>query len=488
MVKKIAEYINKYHMLKDGDTVIIGVSGGADSVCLLSVLCELRQTRKLSLIAAHVNHLYRETADRDENYVKKLCMDLGVEYKCLRMNVQAVAAEKGLSFEEAGRFVRYDFFMKLKEEYGADKIAVAHHLEDCSETVLFQLFRGSNTKGLGGITPTKGDVIRPLLNISRNEIEQYLLERNIEWMEDETNDSLEFSRNAIRHCILPLAEKVCSGASAKIAETAEELRAVEEYLAMQTQCIYDDKCEIKDGGIFIRVSDLQELHPVLQSRILYLMLEKQAGTAKDLGRIHVKELEGLCNLQSGRSLDFPYKVRGYRTCDGILVRRESASSPSTVKSSEKSLLYSENDYRVQDYACDTVVPMGRELEAGEEMFFDVPNLGMVRIKLHFDVKMENIPQKTYTKWFDYDKISRCPVFRKRREGDYLTIDEAGNHKKLKEYLIQEKIPSYKRDELWILADEAHVMWVPGHRISAYYKISEKTERVLEVTIGGKENG
>ena len=105
-----------------------------------------------------------------------------------------------------------------------------------------------------------------------------------------------------------------------------------------------------------------------------------------------------------------------------------------------------------------------------------------------DFDLQNIPQKTYTKWLDYDKINSCAVFRKRLEGDFLAIDEKGSRKKLKEYFIQEKIPAYKRDEIWILADDNHIMWVPGYRISSFYKVSEKTERVLELTIGGRENG
>ena len=482
MVNKIVEYINKYHMLEKGDTVIVGVSGGADSVCLLSVLCELRQTMELSLVAAHVNHLYRETADRDEDYVKKLCRDRNVTFRCLRTDVQALAEEKGLSFEEAGRLVRYDFFEKLKLEYGAERIAVAHHMEDCSETVLFHLFRGSNVKGLGGIAPVNGDIIRPLMNIDRNEIEQYLLARGIKWMEDETNRSEEFSRNGIRHGIMPRAEEICPGAKTKIAEAAEELRMVEDYLAALTQSIYQQYCEGKDGGAFIRVSALRELHPVLQSRLLYMMLEKQAGTARDLGRIHVKELDRLCDLQSGRSMNFPYEVRGYRTSDGILVRKEAATKDCERNTSEKASEEGKENTSL------LMLPREQELEHGELCELEVPGLGNVSIRLIFSDKLENIPQKTYTKWFDYDKITKCPAFRKRKEGDYLTIDDMGNCKKLKEYFIQEKIPAYKRDDVWILADDSHVMWVPGYRISAYYKISEKTERILEVTIGGRENG
>ena len=467
MVKKVYDYIQKYHMLEKGDTVIIGVSGGADSVCLLSVLSELREAMSLSLVAAHINHMYRKTAERDEKYVEDLCRKLEIPCKILRMDVAVVAQDRGMSFEEAGRMVRYEYFDKIKNDFKADKIAVAHNLEDCSETMLFHLFRGSNLKVLGGMNPVNGEIIRPLMNVSRKEIEAYLGGKQLEWMEDETNASTEYSRNRIRHNIIPQAEQICPGVAGRMAETAEDLRLAETYLEEQTGQAYHECCENMDGGIFIRIEKLQELHPVIKSRVLYKVLEHTAEASRDLSRVHVQELLKLCDLQSGRSIDLPYRICAYRTADGILVRRENGGGG---VSAEIALLSK------------------KELEAGEEIVFTLEGLGMVRARLLFNCEFKNIPQKTYTKWFNYDKITKCAVFRKRMEGDYLVIDDAGNHKKLKEYFIQEKIPAYKRDAVWIMTDDDHVMWIPGHRISAFYKINENTERVLEVTIGGNENG
>ncbi len=451
-------------MVESGNTLIVGVSGGADSVCLLSVLCRLQQTFRFRLVCAHVNHMFRDTAKRDEEYVQALCKEYNIPCRVLRADIQEIAAKHKMSFEEAGRMVRYDFFEQLRQEYSACKIAVAHNLEDCSETMLFHLFRGTNLRGLGGMQPVNGAIIRPLLNVKRSDIVTYLTDNNIRWMEDETNSSVDYTRNRIRHNVIPEAEAISPGACVRMAETGEDLRLLEDYLTEQTEFAYGTCCEFRDGGTFIRVKNLERFHTAIQSRVLYLALEKEAGAAKDLGRIHVKELEKLITLQSGRRISLPYGLCAYRITDGILLHKEFETPVSTIALLSKS-----------------------ELEKGEEISFFLEGLGEVRAKLLFNYELKNIPQKTYTKWLDYDKITKCAVFRNRIEGDYLTIDDKGNRKRLKEYFIQEKIPAYNRDKVWVLADDNHIMWVPGYRISSFYKISEKTERVLELTVGGKDN-
>ncbi len=453
-------------MIKKGDTVLVGVSGGADSVCLLSVLSELRENMALNIICAHVNHMFRDTALRDEEYVRQLCEELNIPCYIKRADVKAVAELEKLTFEEAGRNVRYAFFRELKAEYCVDKIAVAHNREDCAETMLFHLFRGSNIKGLGGILPVNGDIIRPLLDTGREEIEAYLRERHVVWQTDETNASVDYSRNYIRHEILPGADKMYPGVNKRIAETAFSLQQAENYMEMQTNEAWERCCRFKDGGVFLEERSLLKEHPFMVSRVVYKTLEQAGGCVKDLTKIHVQELIKLLGLQTGKQISLPNDVFAYRTSEGILVRKEKEEPATSV----------------------IALLLSGELERNTVVSFDLEGLGSIRAKLIIDFDLENIPQKTYTKWFDYDKINSCAMFRKRMEGDYLTIDDKGSRKKLKEYFIQEKIPAYKRDEIWILADDNHIMWVPGCRISSFYKVSEKTERVLELTIGGNENG
>ena len=462
MINRVEEYVKLHNLFENGDTLIVGVSGGADSVCLLSVLWELRETWNIRIVCAHINHMFRETALRDEEYVRALCERLGICFRVKRIDVKKLSEEEKISFEEAGRKVRYAFFHELKEEYKAARIAVAHNKDDCAETVLFHLFRGSHIKGLGGIRPISGDIVRPLLDLQRSEIEDYLRTNQIEWKNDETNESTEYTRNYIRHEILSSAEQICPGARKRIAETASGLQETEDYLEQQTIIAQKSYCKTMDGGTYIDEAVLQKEHPVILSRILYGVLEQEGGSAKDLTKVHVKELENLFALQTGRQISLPGNLYAYKTFGGILVRRKNV-----------------------DTATAPVSLQG--LDSKETIKFTLEGCGDGTATLLFDFDLKNIPQKTYTKWFDYDKITKYAVFRKRLEGDFLSIDESGNHKKLKEYFIQEKVPAYKRNDVWVLADDHHIMWVPGHRISSYYKVTEHTKKVLEITMGGKEN-
>lgn len=445
----------------------MGVSGGADSVCLLSVLSELQESMDLKLICAHVNHMLRETALRDERYVQRLCEQLGVPCHVLHCDVQKLAKQEKLTLEEAGRKVRYEFFHRLKEEYGATKIAIAHNKGDCAETLLFHLFRGSHLKGLGGIRPVSGDTIRPLLAIERKEIENYLRLHALEWQEDETNASTEYARNRIRHELLPTADNMYPGVVNRIADTAFALQEAQDYLEKECASAMKRCSMQKDGGIHLSAACLQKEHPFMISEIIYHALVAEKGSAKDFTQTHVNEVIKLLQLQAGRKITLPGELVVYKTSDGILVRKE------------------EDDRK----ECTKEVSLFRdEPEKEQELSFFLEGLGTVKARVLSNFDFKNIPQKTYTKWLDYDKITRYAVFRKRSVGDYLQVDESGSHQTLKKYFIQEKIPSYKRDELWILADGSHVIWVPGYRISHFYKVSDETKFVLELTImGGSRN-
>ena len=488
MVKNVAEYMQKHHMLENGDTVIVGVSGGADSVCLLSVLSKLQEDMELNIIVAHVNHMFRETAVRDEEFVQRLCKESDIPCEVKRADVASLAKEQGLSFEEAGRNIRYAFFEELLEKYDGDKIAVAHNKGDCAETMLFHLFRGSSLKGLGGIRPVNGVVIRPLLDVTRQEIEDYLTANQISWQTDETNESVEYARNYIRHEIMPLAEKLYAGAEERIADAATDLRDAEEYLEYKTKEAYLQYCNLQDGGVLIRDKIVSEEHTTIISRVLYQAIAVVGGTVRDIGKVHVQEVMNLFGLQSGRMISLPAGMVAYRIAEGIFIRRENDGGECATDRGADNSFCDGTPQTALGTGVSVALLSKEDLERGEEISFMLHNLGDVRARLLLNYELKNIPQKTYTKWFDYDKITKCPIFRKRTEGDFLTVNDEGGRKKLKEYFIQEKIPVYKRDETWVLADDNHIMWVPGYRISSFYKITEETKRVLEITIGGRTDG
>ena len=228
IIKKTEQFIRKYDMIRKSDVVAAGVSGGADSVCLLFVLCALREKLGFQIVVCHVNHCIRgKAAAADEEFVARLCRELDVPCRIFRENVELIARNRKQSTEEAGRTVRMDAFETMCLEDGGTKIATAHHREDNAETVLMNLARGTGLKGLCGIRPVNGKWIRPLLVLGKKEIEEYLRSREISWCEDATNSEDDYTRNRIRHNIMPLlTEQVNAGAARHMDELSRQAQEV----------------------------------------------------------------------------------------------------------------------------------------------------------------------------------------------------------------------------------------------------------------------
>lgn len=462
MMKKILEYINQYSMILTGDTIAVGVSGGADSVCLLVVLAGLREKIGFHIKAVHVNHGIRQEAFEDAEYVEKLCRTLGVELQILKENVKAVAAREHLSEEEAGRKVRYQAFENALIDcpYEKGKIAVAHHKNDRAETVLFHLFRGTGAVGLSGIRPVRGRIIRPLLCLERAEIETYLEKNNIKYCIDCTNAEDNYTRNKIRHHILSYAEReICAQTVEHINAAAQRLEETEQFLQKLTQMSYERIVAWEKGNAVIDAGQFMLEEKPLRERILLKTLERLIPGRKDVTSVHVEAVASLFNKEAHREIHLPQGIYAYRQY-GTVVIGERRTKPRTGLPV------------VLD------VPMNLELEDGSRLICSV-----------FPYESDkNIVQKTYTKWFDYDKIVKSLILRTRQVGDYLTVNEEMSHKSLKEYMITEKIPRNNRDKILILAEEKHVLWVIGHRISAYYKVRPNTKNILQIEfIGGTKD-
>ena len=462
--KKVFSYIEKHHMLKAGDRVIAGISGGADSVCLLFVLLEWAKRKPLELSVVHVNHGIRPDADKDATYVEKLCRENGLKFYLYYEDVPALAAKEKCSLEEAGRKVRYQAFEAAAD---ACKIAVAHNANDCSETMLFHLFRGSGLRGLGSIRPVRDNIIRPILCLDRSEIEEYLRLRNISYCTDDTNASDDYTRNRIRHHILPYAEEhIVKGSASHIARTAELLAETEDYLEEQTKaalrtCLWQPAVT-RDKHPFqytLCVPSLLSQHPLMQKRILHLVVKSLSPGQKDISFGHVADLLDLFTGDGNRSVDLPFGIRGRREYDRVIV--------DIVNEREKGR---------------NLQPSGNEQTQpkGEFLFAEFSMEGFLE---KFQKNPWEVSENECTKWLDYDKIKQSLESRTRKTGDYFTIkNSSGNivRKSLKDYMIDRKIPKEQRDKLSLLAEGSHVVWLVGHRISEYYKISADTKHILQV--------
>ena len=459
MFKKVKAYMEEYQMVNENDTIVAGVSGGADSVCLFLLLEEYCKQKNAKLVAVHLNHKIREEAWKDAEYVKELCEEFGVPLHLFEEDVEAYAKQNGIGTEEAGRTARYRFFEQVLTEYGGHgKIAVAHHKGDLAETVLFHLFRGSGISGLTGMMPVRGNIIRPLLNVTREEIEQFLLEKGRNWCIDSTNQENTYTRNKLRNVVIPYAEKeICPQASVHVANAAKELTQIKELLdEMTAEALKETVVFESDDEAVVLTEPFLQKHEVIRKQIILRVLEYLTPARRDIGLVHVNDVLSLFEKENGKQIHLPYRLVATKVYDRVVIKRRQEETG--------------------EWSIPVIVPGTINSESGEVLEFSV---------FEYDKSVE-IPRKRYTKWFDYDKITNCLELRNRRSGDYLIISAGGNKKSVKEYFIEEKVPREERDKRVLLADGTHIIWVVGMRISEDVKVTEQTHTILQVTVLDKD--
>ena len=459
MLEKVKKYVAEWGMLREKDKVVVGVSGGADSVCLLFVLIELRKQIPFEIIAVHVNHELRgEAAKRDEEYVKTLCNTLGIVCETYSENVELIAKKRKQSTEEAGRTVRYEKFRQVMDMYGGTKIALAHHKNDNVETLIMNLARGAGLKGLGGIRPVSGEIIRPLLCVKRSEIEKYLEEHQISYCTDATNESDDYTRNRIRNHVIPyLEENVNAGAVNHLDETMQQMREIHAYLQEQMCLAYDECVQEEEGIHIIKETCWNNVPKVLQSMVVKEVLVRVSGKEKNITLGHVNDISALFQKQTGRVLHLPYEMEAKRCYEGV----------SISKRQEKKLEMPEVEI---------------QLQIGEMQEYSWKNQ-KIRLALleHYEGEKSH-SQKGSVQRFDYDIISKGACIRTRKQGDYITIHPDGRTQKLKSFFINEKIPTELRDEILLIADGSHILWIVGYRTNCMYQVHEHTKCVLEIQI------
>ena len=457
MITKVKKYVEQFNMLCDNDRVVIGVSGGADSMCLLSVLLTLREEYNLSLFVVHINHNIRgQEAKEDEDFVVNYCREHGVHVHVVSKNVKEIASDNGWSEEEAGRNVRYQAFYEECEKHNCNKIAIAHNKNDNAETVLFHLLRGSGIHGMTGIKPQRDKIIRPLLNTSRNEIEKYLEKNKIPFHVDATNLLDDYTRNKIRLTILPFAEReINAKAMEHIVSMSEQLSEVADYIDLVTQEAYDEVVHENQDGFEIDLEGFSKLNIAIQKSLIRKVIFLWIKQLKDIQEGHIMDIIALMNKQVGKYIHLPY---------GLIAKRNYHSIAFSKEISNKSHQSQELYYQV-------TIPGTYELESyGYFISFEL---------LEYKNSMI-IPKNGYTKWFDYDKIKTAVVIRTRQIGDYLQISKQGGKKSLKSVFVDNKIPSDLRDKIPLICDGNHVLWILEGRTSEGYRIDEETKTVLVV--------
>ncbi len=490
MWEKVWDFIKEKKMLQPGDRVMVAVSGGADSICLLKVLSENQMG--LILRAMHVHHGLRGAeADRDVEFVQKICEKLEIPLEIVYRKVKEYAKEQKISEEEAGRILRYKALeegavrweREIREQTQRTKneeakrgedwqqrsvqIAVAHHQDDNAETILHHLLRGSGLRGLAGMRPIQGNRIRPLLGVRRSEILGYLRESGWEWCEDSSNESSVYTRNRIRQELIPyMTEKVNARAVENLLHAGELFGQADQYLERQTAHLWNQLGHIeKSDGIGavkragINREGFLKQEEIIRAYLIRHMLTLTAPEQKDITAKHIQLIAHLADCAVGSSCDLPGGLRAVRSYQEFYVEyRQNAQKPEPVKVSMP-------------------VPEGEPVWAGD-----------LELRAFFRENGTEIPKKEYTKWFDYDKIKATLSVRSRQQGDFFTLP-GGRRKMLSRFLIDEKIPRDQRDRILVLAEENQILWVVGYRISEYYKITEATHTILQADFyGGKAYG
>lgn len=477
MIQRVMDHVKEQQMLEEGDCVVAGVSGGADSVCLLLMLLEIKKEIAIDIRVVHVDHKIRSDSADDAAYVAGLCRAHGIPFVLVEEDVGALARERHISVEEAGRDVRYRaFFDALGEKKG--KIAIAHNKNDSCETFLFHLFRGTSLRGLGGILPVRGQIIRPLLCLERAQIERFLEERGVRYCIDSTNLEDHHTRNRIRHHILDAAVREISPAAVgHISDACAQIHGAFQLIEELTiqgaaSCVATDE----RGRYHIEEEPFLQLHGTIQGYVLMEALSRAAGSRKDLGAVHIAQLKELMGKQCGRSIDLPCGLVAKRGYDGICIGKKDAGQD--ARSLEAVFTRREQESLLDGGSVDIILNDRQRLRA--------------TIMRRESVDLKNIPEKKYTKWLDHDTIKDNIVIRTRRPGDYLTVNAMDQRKTLKSYFIDRKVPQEERGCIFLVAEASHIIWVIGGRISSHYKVTERTQRILclswiDEDMGGEEH-
>lgn len=429
-------------LISRGDILVVGVSGGADSVLLLHVLAALREIDEIQVYAVHVHHGIRGAeADEDAAFVQQLCGRLAVPCRVEAVDVPALAAEERITVEEAGRNVRYQCFYREMERVGANKLAVAHHRDDSAETILFNLVRGSGLKGICGIAPAQGKIIRPLLPFRRQEIEAVLLEEGYTWRTDSTNVDVRYSRNRIRHELIPYLERELNPDTVEhLTEMASVLRGIDAHMEREAENWLTQHA--KPGSLPVEL--LKREDAALQGYLIRKRLGDLGGL-KDITREHVEAVRGLIKKKGTKTVCLP---------GGRRVRREY----------EELRFFMENNADLQE---------------------------MLPIELSFEEisveKFEKISSDPYTKCFDYDKINSKLCLRPRKTGDSLAVFSDGRSQSVKDYMINAKIPVGLRERIPLLVCGDEVIWVVGYRASEKFRVTKNTRRILLVKAAIRED-
>ena len=433
MLHQILSVIEKYDMISPGDEVVAALSGGADSVCLLLALDALSERLQISLSAIHVNHCIRgEESDRDEQFCRDLCTRLGIPFTCGRFDVVSIAKERKLSLETAARDVRYAFFA---EKTAGKKIATAHNANDNAETVILNLVRGTGTKGIAGIPPVRDNIIRPLLGCDRSDIENFLEERGQEYMTDSTNLSDDYTRNTIRHNVIPVLKKFNSALSRTMLSNSDNFRTDNSFLEEETKKAYAahsvDKHTLKD---------LNSLHPAIRRRCILKLLSENGI---EFGSRRIADLEYI--VMNRGKINLMRDIFAVSENDTLALKKLCVKDPCLVQP----------------------VP----LKPGENLFLNKT----------VEASFENFDGNTEGIIMDIGKLEGLLMLRSRLPGDRIKLEGRDFTSSVKK-LMNSRKDITDRDSVVFICDDNGPVFIEHFGIADRVKITNSTKKIMRIRV------
>lgn len=461
LFKQVKRTIDRYHLLKKDDRLIVGVSAGVDSMVLLHLLNAYREAFNLSLIVAHVNHGLRpEESEKEAELALKESTRLGLPFEYGQFNVKEFQKLGGLSPQDAARRIRFHFFNDLLQKHHAQKIVLGHNADDQVETVLLRLMRGSGLQGLKGMLPVReGKVIRPLLEVWREEIESFAIEKKIPFLLDSTNLKQDYLRNRIRLALIPLIRREYQPNFKEILlKTSMILRGENDYLEREAQEAYQKIVQEEKGSLSFKFSEYQSLHQAIQWRVIRKILEcmdargmvVEEGEWSEVHKIyetlHKPSPSFLLELSHGGWVEKRYDI--------ISLGKEGMKP---------------------------FPPFEIELNFSGRTFIEEIGKEVVIEEMNRD-KFGNYNGPPHTALMDYESLQFPLKMRNFRPGDRFHPLGAKGTQKLKEFFIDHKVPRFERTKVPLLISREMIAWIVGYRIDERVKVTEKTKKVLRVTV------
>lgn len=469
--ESVAEAAAEHAMFRPGDRVLAAVSGGPDSVALLHLLDRLAPRMAFTLGVAHLNHGLRPEAQDEADFVDTLARNLALPFHCETQDVAAYKKRHGLSLEEAAREVRYTFYNRIAATEGYHKVALGHHRDDNVEMVLMNLLRGSGPLGLSGIPPVRDNlIVRPLINLTRSQIMAYLQQQQLAYMTDASNTDLRFTRNRIRHVLLPLIRKEFNPSIfATLHRTATIMADENAWIESQIDLLWDDIVLAADSRqLSLDPKALAGMPRAAVRRLLRRALYRLGGSLRRITFSHVDRLYGLIFANENARVDLPGLISAFKQADHLILRvMDGPRQPLTEEQPNEPYEYViELDQIAACAGCDLVI---------------AATGGKVLFALHTGTQApEMTTPGQYTALFDIDQLSFPLLIRNYRPGDRMQPIGMSGTKKLKKLFNEYKTPAPERDRWPVLTSGPEILWVPGHQRSQTGALSWQTRQVMEV--------